>query len=97
MNDSEIKTASREAVHEVLSSLGFDTSNKIAMQSQMASLRQVAELMKDDDFRADMIHLRKWRMATERVSVFGVTAVISIIISGIAGALWIGFKVLVAK
>ena len=79
-------------VHEVLESMGFDTSNRLRMQRQMAALSQLAEMLKDEDFQADLQHLRKWRMATEKVNHVGFITVITMIVSGAAGALWLGLK-----
>jgi hypothetical protein len=93
MTDDEV----RVAVQEVLGSLGFDTRDKFEMQRQMSSLKEVADLMRDKEFRADLIHLRKWRMATEKMSWIGMTTVLTLLITGIAGAIWLGLKGMLGK
>jgi len=56
--------------------------------------------MDDEDrkeIRADFIHLRRWRKSVERVETVGWTAAITCIVTGILGALWLGFKALLGK
>lgn len=93
MTNDEVKVA----VHEVLGSLGFDTNDKFKMQQQMSSVRKFAELMQDEEFRADLVHLRKWRVATERMSWASMTTLVTIIVTGVVGAIWLGIKGILGK
>jgi hypothetical protein len=46
--------------------------------------------------RNDMMHLRNWRKSVEQVHSYTVKTVITVIVGGICGALWLGFKVLLS-
>lgn len=49
------------------------------------------------EVRLDFQHLRRWRKSVERVETVGWGAAITILVSGLLGALWLGVKQLVAK
>jgi len=96
MTEDEIRRiaegSARIAVREVLESLGLDITEKLEVQRQMAALRSLTHLVNDDEYRADMVHLRRWRTAIDGIGKMGATATITILLSGIAAALWMGIK-----
>jgi hypothetical protein len=47
--------------------------------------------------RADLQHLRSWRKSVEQAQSYAVKAVITIIVTGIVGALWLGIEALLGK
>lgn len=94
--DAAHKTANK-VVHEILVTLGIDTTNPIAIQKDMAALREIRELVADKDFQADMAHVRAWRESMEAAKSRSFLAIIALITTGTAGALWIGFKELIGK
>jgi uncharacterized membrane protein len=49
------------------------------------------------ELRRDFAHLRKWRKSVETVERVGWTAAVTVIVTGILGALWLGVKTLLAK
>jgi hypothetical protein len=49
------------------------------------------------ELRRDFQHLRRWRKSYEQVERVGWGAVITVIITGALGALWLGFKTLIVK
>jgi hypothetical protein len=49
------------------------------------------------ELKADFAHLRKWRKSVETVERVGWTAAVTVIVTGILGALWLGVKALLAK
>lgn len=49
------------------------------------------------EIRADFMHLRKWRKSVERFETVGWTTAVSVIVAGVLGALWLGFKGLIGK
>lgn len=56
--------------------------------------------IEDDDrreLRADFQHLRRWRKSVEQAQSYTFKAVISIIVTGLVGAVWLGVKVLLGK
>ena len=54
----------------------------------------------DDDrreLRADFQHLRRWRKSVEQAQSFTFKAVISVIVAGLLGAIWLGVKAMLGK
>jgi len=49
------------------------------------------------ELRADFIHLRRWRRSVEQAQGMTLKAVIAVIVSGIAGAIWLGLKTMLAR
>lgn len=49
------------------------------------------------ELRSDFQHLRKWRKGVEQVERVGWGAVITVIVTGTLGALWVGIKAMVGK
>ncbi len=68
-------------------------------------LRTVAAIlttfgMDDDDrqeLKRDFQWLRRWRISVEQAGGFTVRAIVTVVISGFIGALWLGFKIMVGK
>jgi len=56
--------------------------------------------IEDDDrkeIRADFLHLRKWRKSVEQAQSYTFKAVITVIATGFAGAVWMGIKAAMGK
>jgi hypothetical protein len=49
------------------------------------------------ELRADFQHLRRWRKSVEQAQSYTFKAVITIIVTGFVGAVWLGLKVLLGK
>ena len=49
------------------------------------------------ELRADFQHLRRWRKSVEQAQSYTFKAVITVIVAGFLGALWLGVKVIVGK
>ena len=49
------------------------------------------------EMRADLQHLRRWRKSVEQAQSYTFKAVITIIVTGFVGAVWLGFKVMLGK
>src|ERR1700685_871855 len=49
------------------------------------------------ELRADFQHLRRWRKSVEQAQGFTFKAVITIIVTGFVGAVWLGVKVMLGK
>jgi ABC-type transporter Mla maintaining outer membrane lipid asymmetry permease subunit MlaE len=49
------------------------------------------------ELRADFQHLRRWRKSVEQAQSYTFKAVITIIVTGFVGAVWLGIKVLLSK
>lgn len=88
MTRDEITTT----VREVLESMGFNVEDRLEMQRQMAAVRELTTMMSDENFKADLQHLRSWRLATEKAKTLSFSATLTMITAGILGALWLGIK-----
>lgn len=49
------------------------------------------------ELRADFQHLRRWRKSVEQAQSYTFKAVITIIVTGLVGAVWLGIKVMLGK
>jgi hypothetical protein len=49
------------------------------------------------EMRADFQHLRRWRKSVEQAQSYSFKAVITIIITGVVGAVWLGVKAMLGK
>lgn len=49
------------------------------------------------ELRADFQHLRRWRKSVEQAQSYTFKAVITVIVAGFVGALWLGIKVMLGK
>ena len=49
------------------------------------------------EMRADFQHLRRWRKSVEQAQSYTFKAVITVIVTGLVGALWLGIKVMLGK
>ena len=49
------------------------------------------------ELRADFQHLRRWRKSVEQAQSYTFKAVITVIITGFVGAVWLGIKVMLGK
>jgi hypothetical protein len=55
------------------------------------------ELIHRIELRADFVHLRRWRKSVEQAQSYTFKAVITIIVTGFVGAVWLGVKVMLGK
>lgn len=49
------------------------------------------------ELKADFVHLRKWRQSVEAVQSTGIKAIVTVLVTGVAGAVWLGVKALLGK
>jgi hypothetical protein len=49
------------------------------------------------ELRADLQHLRRWRRSVEQAQSYTFKAVITVIVTGFVGAVWLGIKVMLGK
>jgi hypothetical protein len=49
------------------------------------------------ELRADFQHLRRWRKSVEQAQSYTFKAVITIIVTGFVGAVWLGVKAMLGK
>ena len=49
------------------------------------------------EVRADLHHLRRWRKSVEQAQSYTFKAVVTVIATGLVGAIWLGVKVVLGK
>jgi hypothetical protein len=96
MNPNEIKEVIREVLAE--QRLNEPDIDAVALKT-IATLLTSFGIEEDDrlELKADFSHLRRWRKSVEQAQSYTFTAVITVIVGGILGAFWMGFKALVGK
>ncbi|MGY8633216.1 hypothetical protein RAD15_12135 [Bradyrhizobium sp. 14AA] len=97
MPDEEIKAIVAETLAEQhrLQQESIDAIVLKAVASVLASFG-----IEDDDrkeLRADFQHLRRWRKSVEQAQSYTFKAVITVIATGLMGAVWLGVKVVLGK
>ncbi len=96
MTPDEIKTV----IHDVLKEqrLNEPDIDKVALKT-IATLLTSFGIEEDDriELKADFSHLRRWRKSVEQAQSYTFKAVITIIVGGIVGAFWLGFKTMLGK
>ncbi len=65
----------------------------------MAAILTSFGIEEDDrrELRADFQHLRRWRKSVEQAQSYTFKAAITIIVTGVVGAVWLGIKVVIGK
>ncbi|MBC9876311.1 hypothetical protein G8O24_02990 [Bradyrhizobium sp. INPA01-394B] len=95
--DDEIRAIVTEtlAEHQRFQQESIDAIVLKAVSSVLASFG-----IEDDDrreLRADFQHLRRWRKSVEQAQSYTFKAVITVIATGLMGAVWLGVKVVLGK
>ena len=49
------------------------------------------------ELKADFSHLRRWRKSVEQAQSYTFKAIITVIVTGVLGALWLGVKAMLGK
>jgi reverse gyrase len=68
--DAIVRRSSREAVYETLAALGFELEDREGRE----------------ELRADLAHLRRWRISVERVGSRAMMTAVTVIVTGSIGA-----------
>ena len=51
----------------------------------------------DEELKADFAHLRRWRKSVEQAQSYTFKTIITVIVGGFLGAIWMGVKVMLGK
>lgn len=97
MNETDIRTIVAETLAEQqrLQYSSIDTAVQRAVATILTSFGMEEEDRKE--LRADLQHLRRWRKSVEQAQSFTFRAVITVIVTGLVGATWLGLKVMLGK
>lgn len=97
MSDDEIRAIVAETLAEQ-HRLQQDSIDAIVLKAVASVLASFG--IEDDDrkeVRADFQHLRRWRKSVEQAQSYTFKAVITVIATGLMGAVWLGVKVVLSK
>ena len=75
------------------------SSIESAVQKAVAAILTSFGMEEEDrkELRADLQHLRRWRKSVEQAQNYTFKAVITVIVTGLVGAAWLGFKAMLGK
>ena len=82
------------------SSTGFQQESVDAIVLKAVASVLASFGIEDDDrreLRADFQHLRRWRKSVEQAQSYTFKAVITVLATGLMGAVWLGVKVVLGK
>jgi hypothetical protein len=97
MNEADIKAIVAETLIEQqrLQYVGIDAAVQKAVAAILISFGIDEEDRKE--LRADLQHLRRWRRSVEQAQRYTARAVITVIVTGLVGAAWLGIKVMLGR
>lgn len=84
--------AAEKAVRDMLLRLGINPDDPIEAQKDFAAMREFRELMLDQEWQKDQLHLRRWRKAMDTVETKGIMAGMGFLLIGVAGFIVYGIK-----
>jgi hypothetical protein len=97
MNDQEI----RQVVAEVLSEqhrLHNADVDKVVLDTISTILTSFGIEEEDrKELRADFQHLRKWRKSIEQTQTYAFKTIVTVLVTGFVGAVWLGIKTTLGK
>ena len=97
MRDEDIRTIVAETLSEQ-QRLQRDDIEVIVLRA-IATILTSFGIEEEDrkELRADFQHLRRWRKSVEQAQSYTFKAVITVIVAGFLGAVWLGVKVVLGK
>jgi len=91
----------RQVVAEVLAEQGrlHNADVDTVVLKTLATILTSFGIEEEDriELRADLQHLRRWRKSIEQAQGYTFKIVVTSIVGGIVGAVWLGFKTLMGK
>ena len=97
LRDEDIRTIVAETLAE-RERLHRDEIDAVVLRTIVTILTSFG-IEEDDrrEIRADFEHLRRWRKSVEQAQSYTFKAVITVIVTGFVGAIWLGVKVMLGK
>ncbi|MBA7464853.1 hypothetical protein ES703_16928 [subsurface metagenome] len=97
MGEADIRAIVAETLAEQqrLQYSNIDTAVQTAVATILTSFGMEQEDRKE--LRADLQHLRRWRRSVEQAQSYTFKAVITVLVTGLVGAAWLGFKAMLGK
>lgn len=96
MSPEEVKDVIREVLAE--QQKNEPSIDAVAMRT-MANILTSFGIEEDDrvELKADLSHLRRWRKSVEQAQSYTFKTIITVIVGGVLGAVWLGFKAMLGK
>jgi polyhydroxyalkanoate synthesis regulator phasin len=96
MTPDEVKDVIREVLAE--QQKNEPSLDAVAMKT-MANILTSFGIEEDDrvELKADFSHLRRWRKSVEQAQSYTFKTIITVIVGGVLGAVWLGFKAMLGK
>ncbi len=97
MRDEDIRTVVAETLAEQ-QRLHYEEIDALVLRT-IATILTSFGIEEEDrkELRADFQHLRRWRKSVEQAQSYTFKAVITVIVTGFVGAVWLGIKVVLGK
>jgi hypothetical protein len=97
MRDEDIRTVVAETLAEQ-QRLHHNDIDAVVLRA-IASILTSFGIEEEDrrELRADFQHLRRWRKSVEQAQSYTFKAVITVIVTGFVGAVWLGIKVMLGR
>jgi hypothetical protein len=97
MRDEDIRTIVAETLAEQ-QRLQRDDIDAIVLRA-IATILTSFGIEEEDrrELRADFQHLRRWRKSVEQAQSYTFKAVISVVVAGFVGAVWLGVKAVLGR
>lgn len=97
MHGDEIRTIVAETLAEQ-QRLRHDSIDEIVLKAVASTLTSFG-IEEDDrrELKADFQHLRRWRKSVEQAQHYTFKAVITVVVTGLVGAAWLGVKIMLGK
>lgn len=96
MTQEEVRRVVAEVVAEQVRLA--PSAEAVAMSTVTAFLRSFGfEEEERQELKKDFVHLRRWRVSVEQTVSYSWRAVVTVVVGGFVGAVWLGFKILVGK
>ena len=97
LHDDDVKAIVAETLAEQ-QRLNRDDVDAIVLRAVATTLTSFGIEEEDRrELRADLQHLRRWRKSVEQVQSYTFKAVVTVIVTGFVGAVWLGVKVVLGK
>ena len=97
MRDEDIRTVVAETLAEQ-QRLHYEEIDALVLRT-IATILTSFGIEEEDrrELKADFQHLRRWRKSVEQAQSYTFKAVITVIVTGFVGAVWLGVKVMLGK
>ena len=93
----DIEQAAERAVRATLLTIGIDVSNPLEAQRDFAIMREIGRIAMDAEFRKDLEHARRWRLAMEAAQSRGFLTIVGMVVAGTATALVVGLQAIFGR